>query len=132
MPRGGEAGDVGHLASGDEGEARGGRKAEDVLEPGAGDFFDDGGGGARGMEAGGLVPGAREPVGGEGGGDGAADDPAEEARTGRADDAAFDVADKVADDLGGVDARVGEGTAEAGEQLVAGRGGVDRGAIERV
>jgi hypothetical protein len=125
---GGEAGDVGHLAAGDEGEAGGGGEVEDVFEPGAGDLFDDGGGGAYGVERGVLVPGGGEPIDGESGRERASVDPAKEASAGDLVEAAVDCGDEVFDDLWGFDAGVGEGYGEArakGVQSCAGGYGDD-------
>ena len=91
VARGGEGGDVGHLGSGNEGEAGRGGEVEDFFEPSAGGLFDDGGCGGAGVEAGILIPGGGEPVGSERGGERTADDPAEETASGGVDDAALDL-----------------------------------------
>jgi len=109
MARGEEAGDVGHLAAGDEGEAGGRRKVEQVFEPGAYNFFDYGGCGRGCIHSGVLVPRGGEPVGGESGGERAADDPAKETGAGGVDDAALHCFHEVVDDFGGVSPGVVEG-----------------------
>jgi hypothetical protein len=111
-----EAGYVGHLAAGDEGEAGGRGEVKQVFEPGADNFFDDGGSGGAGVHSGVLVPGGGEPVGGESGGERAADDPSEEAGAGGVDDAAVDCFDEVIDYFGGVLSGVVEGKREVGSQ----------------
>ena len=111
-----KAGDVGHLAAGDEGEAGGRWNVEQIFEPGAHNLFDYGGGGRGGVHSGVLIPGGGEPVGGQGGGERAADYPAEETRAGGVDDAALDCFYEVVDDSGGVSAGVFEGEGEVFSQ----------------
>jgi len=64
-----EADDVRHLAAGDESEAGGRGEVEQVFEPCAGNFFDDGGGRGGGVHRGVLIPGGGKPVGRESGGE---------------------------------------------------------------
>jgi hypothetical protein len=80
MAGGGESGEAGHQAAGDETEGHGGREAGEFAEPGAGDGFDDGD--ERGVreDRAVLIVGGDEPVCGKCGGEAAADDEAEIAR----------------------------------------------------
>ncbi len=99
MTCGGETRDMGHLASGDEGEAGASRNAEQLLKPRAGDLFGERRSWAAGVDAGVLVPGGSEPIGGERGGNGAADYPGVETSAGAAHDAAGGIGDEIGDDL---------------------------------
>ena len=79
-----QAGDVPHLGAGNQGEARGRRQPEQLLEPRPTDLLEHGlsrAGRHRGRV---LVPGRRQPVGGERGRRGATHHPAEEAAAGAA------------------------------------------------
>ena len=67
MARGRERREVGHRRAGDEPDARPGRQPEQLDEPGAGDLLGDRGGRRERVQAGVLVPRARQPVGGQGG-----------------------------------------------------------------
>lgn len=118
VPRGDEAGDVGELAAGGEGEGCFGGKVEHLFEPVAGDFFGDGGGGAARVEGGVLVPGRCEPVGGEGGLQCAANDPCEKSTAGAAVVAAVGGGDEVVDDAVGGRAALGDSAAESGAKLL--------------
>src|SRR5215469_9297648 len=99
VARRGEAGYMGHLASGDEGEAGALWDAEEILQPRAGNLFSERGGGATGVDTGILVPGGGEPIGCECGRNGAADHPGVETSAGIAHDAASGIGDKVGDNL---------------------------------
>ena len=80
MARRGEAGDVGHLATGDECERRALRQPEQRRQPASRDLLDGGRRGRRVGQARVLIPGGSEPVGGDRGRVGAAHHEAEEAR----------------------------------------------------
>src|SRR5579871_6028291 len=126
MAGGGETGDVGHLAAGDESEAGRSRKTENLLQPSAGYFLGDRGGGTGSVEACVLVPRSGEPVGGERRREGAADHPGEETAPGAADQAGLDIARQFGDHLLGRNALVAKRVAEAranGRQI---RGRSDR------
>ena len=75
---GGEAGEVGHRAAGDEADGAARRQPEQVEHPRLGDVLDGGVGRGERAQAGVLVPRADQPVGGQRRGVGAADDEAEE------------------------------------------------------
>ena len=60
-----KAGEVRHLTAGDESERGGLGQAEQLLQPGAGDLLDDACRGHRERLSGVLIPGGREPVGGD-------------------------------------------------------------------
>ena len=82
VARGGQAGEVGHGAPGHEASARGGRKPEHVPDPLDADLLQrraHRGGDARARV---LIPGAREPVRGQGGREGAPVHEAEVAASG--------------------------------------------------
>ncbi len=87
MTGSGEAGEVGHLAAGDEAEAHGGGQAGELAQPGAGDLLDDRDQGGQHVDAAVLIPCGDEPVGGECGGKSASDDEAEVAWAGGRDGA---------------------------------------------
>ena len=74
----GQTGHVRHLAARHEREARGPGQAQQLEQPAAAHLLDDRRGRRHRVHAGVLVPGGREPVGGERRRDGAADHPAEE------------------------------------------------------
>ena len=113
VPRSGEAGDMRHLASGDEGETRARGDAQQFLEPLAGDLFHQRGGGPGGVEARVLVPRGGEPVGCEGRGNAAAHHPTVEAPAGRGDNAARGIAHQIFDHLRGRRAVVQQRTRQA-------------------
>src|SRR6185436_1430739 len=82
VARGGQPGEVGHGGAGDEASARGGRQPERVDDPPDADLFESGahrGGRARARI---LIPGAGEPVRGQGGRKGAPVHEAEVAASG--------------------------------------------------
>ena len=131
VPRRGQAGDVGHLAAGDEREGRWRRQAEHVLEPGAADLLDHGGRRATGIQPRVLVPCRREPVGGERRGKAGTDHPAVEAAPRAAQEAAGRIARQLVDDGDRVDALVRQRAREAPSQLGEWRGGTHGCGIER-
>ena len=128
MTRRGEGCDVRRLAARGESEAGVGRKVEKVFEPASAGLFDHGGSGAAGIDAGILVPGAGEPVGGERRRERASYDPAEEASSRGASDAAVDPPEEVAENGLGIDGISVERKAQARAKLLE-RGGCGNGVI---
>ena len=97
----------------------------------AGDLFGQRGGRSAGVNAGVLVPGGGQPIGGERGGNGAAHYPGVEASAGVAHDAAGGIGDQIGDHLLRRRAVVGQGTRHAGAQgLQAARVGATGAAVE--
>src|SRR5262245_8230730 len=92
VTRGGETSDMGQLASGDKGETCVRRQAENLFQPFPDCLFDDGGGRRGSIKTSVLLPGGREPIGGDGSGQCAADHPTEEPATGRSEQATLNVA----------------------------------------
>ncbi len=84
---GGERGEVGHGRAGHEPDARRRGQVEQLDEPGGGDLFGDGRCRRQHVQAGVLVPGARQPVGPDRRRDAAADDEPEITRAGASDEA---------------------------------------------
>ena len=80
VARGAQAGGVGHLAAGGDGERRGLRQAEELGQPAADDLLGHRGGGRGDVEDRVLIPGRGHPVGRQGRGQRAPEDEAEEAR----------------------------------------------------
>ncbi len=132
VPRGGEAGRLGHLAAGGEREGRVVRDAEELLQPAAHDLLDDRGGRAACVQAGVLVPGRGEPVGGESRRHGAADDEAEVAAARNRDDAGSGRFGELLDDCHRIGRSVRQRAAECLTQLVHGDGRPDGPLFERV
>ena len=119
VTRGREAGEVRHLAAGDETDARLARQTGELEHVLARDIFDDGDQRRGRVDAGVLVPRADQPVRAEGDGIAAADDEAEVTRAGAADGAALGVVcDGVEDDVR-LFAGVAERDAQCGQQFVA-------------
>ena len=122
----GEAGEVRHLAAGDEAVGDGRRQAEQLDEPGARNFLDHRRARPADVEAGVLVPRRREPVGAERRGHRPADHEAEVAPAGHPDDARLRGGGQLADDALGVARPLGQRPAQRGAQLLDGGGGEDR------
>jgi hypothetical protein len=97
MPRGGECGDVRHLAAGDERERHGRGQPQQVDQPCPGDLLERGGRRRRVREAGVLVPRGGQPVGGDPGRVRAAHHEREEARRVDRGQAGLGLADEVGD-----------------------------------
>ena len=93
-----EAGEVRHLASGDESDARLARQVENLQHPLRRDFFDHRRNRRRRVDAGILIPRAREPIRRERDGQRAADHESEVARPGAGDRAAFSLRCEIVDD----------------------------------
>ena len=74
VPRRGQRREVGHRRAGHEPDARPGRQAEQVDQPGSRHFLGDRGGRRQGVQAAVLVPGTGQPVGTERGRQAATDD----------------------------------------------------------
>jgi hypothetical protein len=122
VPGGGERGEVGHLRAGDEPDGRVPRQAEEVEQPAAGDLLDRGGGRAHRVEAGVLVPGGGEPVGGERGGRDAADHETEVPAAAGGDQSGRGRGRERGDHVGGRCGRLRNRAAERGPH----RGRIDR------
>ena len=105
---------VSHLRAGNEREARRLRQSEQILEPCAGHFFDDGFRGTACVNGGILIPHRCQPVGRKRGGQRAPDDPTEETATGAADNPSMSVANKLVDYLRRAHTSVRQGTIKAG------------------
>ena len=112
----GEAGEIRHLPARHEADAGGRRQREQVEQPARRHFLDDRRRRPAGVEAGILVPGRRQPVGGEGRGQAAADDEAEVAGPGAGHQTGLGRGGEVLDDRGGVGARRGERSPQRGAQ----------------
>ena len=97
------------------------RQPEQVGQPAGGDLLDRGRGRAEHEQAGVLVPGRGQPVGGQGGGQAAADHEPEVARPGRGDQPVVGQLGQLGDDLGGVAGAVGQRPAQPGQQLARAR-----------
>ena len=113
-----KAGEVRHLTAGDESERGGLGQAEQLLQPGAGDLLDDACRGHRERLSGVLIPGGREPVGGDRRRNRPADDEAEEASARARHQARISVAGKLLDDLEVARGLLGERASEGRPQLV--------------
>jgi hypothetical protein len=87
-----QAGEVRHLASGDEADAAAGRQPEQLAHPPGGHLLGDRERRGGRVAAGVLIPGGGQPVGGDRDRQGAADDEAEIARAGRGDQPGLDIA----------------------------------------
>ena len=126
VARSGKAGEVRHLAAGDEADAARRRQAQQLTHPAPGGLLGDGQGRAQRVPDGVLIPGGHEPVRRYGDRQRAADDEPEVARAARHDQAGISVAHQIVDHGERVDAFVGEGPTKRRAQLVDARVGVDR------
>ncbi len=125
VARRGQARDVGHLTAGDEADTAVGGKAEQLADPAGGDGLDDGERRCRDRAAAVLIPGRREPVGGDGGGHGAADHEAEVARAGGGDQPRLGAGGELGDHRPRILPRVTQRARKPLAQLPDGRGGAD-------
>ncbi len=130
VTRGGEAGEMGHLAARDEGETGSLGDPEQVFEPRGGDLFRQGGGGRAGVNAGVLIPGGSQPVRGEGGRHGAAHHPGVETAAGVAHNSTGGIGYQIRDYLTRLDGAVCQGTRHARAQIRKRRSRRDWGGIE--
>ena len=128
----GETRHVCHLAPGDEGERRGRRDPEQLLEPLARDLLDDRRRRAADDEARVLIPRRRQPVGREGGRERPADDEAEVAPARHADDAGLGCAASSSMTSSGSVGVVGERPSQRCPQLLDARRRPDRSLVERL
>jgi hypothetical protein len=117
-----QAGDVGHLAAGDEPDGAAARQAQQLAHPAGRDRLGDREGRRRDGAAGVLVPGRDQPIGGDGDGQRAADDEAEVAWAGGGRQAGLGVGGKVRDDGARVLAGVGQGALQPRAQILQGDG----------
>ncbi len=121
---GGEAGEVGHRGAGGEPDRAFPRQAEQVEQPGPGDLLRRRVRRGHGTHHTVLVPGADQPVGGQGGRFGAADDEAEEAAAGKGGESRLARGGQQVDDLGGRGGAVGQlGAERAHDRVDRGAGG---------
>jgi hypothetical protein len=118
VPRRRQAGEVGHLAAGDDPEGGVLRQAEQVLEPASRHLLDDARGRRRQQEARVLVPDGRQPVGCDPRREGAAHDEAEEPTAPDGHQARVGVAGELLDDGESVGGRLGQRAAERRPQLL--------------
>ena len=103
-----------------------GRQSEEVFQPFADDFFDDGGGWAASIKNRVLIPCRGEPVGSQGGRKRAADAPGKESSSSGTDQAVLGVADQFLDHCLRIDACIIERLLEAGSEFCEGGGRGDR------
>jgi hypothetical protein len=112
-----EAGDVPHLGTGDQGEARRRWQPQQLFEPHPADLLQHGlrrtGRHRRRV----LVPGRRQPIGGKRGRRGAAHHPAEETTSGAPHNPSRTPGHELVDDLGGIDPGLIEGLPETIAQV---------------
>ena len=123
MTRGGQAGGVGGLPSGDESDAGTARKSEDVDDPRRRDLFDGGGRRRQSVESRILVPRGHQPFRGQRGGQRAADHESEVAGTRSRHKTGFRTGGERVDD----GCRVLAVLRERAAQRVADPGGIDAG-----
>ncbi|MPM21235.1 hypothetical protein SDC9_67679 [bioreactor metagenome] len=125
VPCGGEAGEVGHLAPGDEADGGFRRQAEEVEDPFRDDLLRSACGGRGDGEDGVLVPGGGKPVGGEARRKGSPGDEAEIPRPRRTGEAGGGAFRKGGHHVRGGHSLVVQRSAEGLPELLSGRPGAD-------
>ena len=120
-----------HLRAGDERERCRRRDAEQIFEPRPADIFDDRFSGRGDIRRRILIPGGRQPIGGQRHRQRPADHPTEKARIGGAKNTGFGMTDKVVDNVLRGGWRLRQRAAELGAQFSNGCGGGDRAPVKR-
>src|ERR1700686_3330375 len=120
MARGGQRGEVRHLASGHESETGVAGKIEELEQPLACDLFDHRHRGRRHEDAAVLIPRRRQPIGSNGDRQRAADHKSEVAWPGTADDSSIGAAHQTIDHRGRALPVVAQGHLECVQKILSG------------